>query len=169
MAKTRYSISTGAAVGLSAATAKTVLCVLCPAQFGIDLVGYEIGFDGVTASAVPVLVEICSSTAATNSTPGTANTTGTVNQVSGRAITAGFTGFYNKHFGADGPYPDRSAHPHAERGHDRAGLPGAQHPGHRGVQRVRDPLHRAGRGERQRHALVRALLTPCRPHQARPS
>jgi cytochrome c oxidase assembly protein Cox11 len=82
-------------VGLSAATAKTVLCVLCPAQFGIDLVGYEIGFDGVTASAVPVLVEICSSTAATNSTPGHEQHHGTVNQVSGRAITAGFTGFYN--------------------------------------------------------------------------
>jgi hypothetical protein len=94
MAKTRYSISTGAAVALAAGTAKSVLCVLCPAQFGVDLVGYEIGFDGVTASAVPVLVEICSSTAATNSTPGTGNTTGTVNQVSGRAITAGFTGFY---------------------------------------------------------------------------
>jgi len=95
MSKTRYSVQTGAAVALSAATAKSVLCVLAPAQFGVDLVGYEIGFDGVTASAVPVLVEICYSTAATNSTPGTNNTTATVNQTAGRAITAGFTGFYN--------------------------------------------------------------------------
>lgn len=95
MAKTRYSVSTGAAVALSAATAKTALCVLAPAQFGVDLVGYEISFDGVTASNVPVLIEICTSTAATNSTPGTNNTTATVNQVSGRSITAGFTGFYN--------------------------------------------------------------------------
>jgi hypothetical protein len=95
MSKTRYSISTGAAVALSAATAKSILCVLAPAQFGVDLMGYEVAFDGVTASAVPVLVEICYSTAATNSTPGTGNTTGTVNQVAGRAITAGFTGFYN--------------------------------------------------------------------------
>jgi hypothetical protein len=90
-----YSLSTGAAVALSAATAKTVLCALTPAQFGGDLLGIEVGFDGVTASAVPVLVEICTSTAATNSTPGTNNTTGTVNQVSGRSITTGFTGFYN--------------------------------------------------------------------------
>lgn len=90
-----YSLQTGAAVALVAATAKTVLCVLSPAQFGIDLISYEIGFDGVTASAVPVLVELCTSTAATNSTPGTNNTTGTVNQTSGRSITAGFTGFYN--------------------------------------------------------------------------
>jgi hypothetical protein len=41
-----------------------------------------------------VLVELCTSTLATNSTPGTNNTTATVNQVYGRAITAGFTGFY---------------------------------------------------------------------------
>jgi hypothetical protein len=54
-----------------------------------------VGFDGVTASAVPVLVELCYSTAATNSTPGTNNTTGTVNQIYGRSITNGFTGFYN--------------------------------------------------------------------------
>ena len=94
MSKTRYSVQTGAAVALSAATAKTVLAVLAPAQFGVDLVGYEIGFDGITASATPVLVEICQLTAATNSTPGTNNTTATVNQTAGRAITAGFTGFY---------------------------------------------------------------------------
>ncbi len=95
MAKAGYSISTGAAVALSAATAKTILCVLAPAQFGVDLKKLRISFDGVTASAVPVLVELCYSTAATNSTPGTNNTTATVNQVYGRAITAGFTGFYN--------------------------------------------------------------------------
>ena len=92
--RTVYTLSTGAAVALSAATAKTVLCVLTPAQFGADLLGYEISFDGVTATNAPVLVEICTSTAATNSTPGTNNTTGTVNQVAGRSITAGFTGFY---------------------------------------------------------------------------
>lgn len=89
-----YSIQTGAAVALAAATARTVLCVLSPATFGIDLISYEISFDGVTASAVPVLVEICTSTAATNSTPNTNNTTATVNQIAGRSITAGFTGFY---------------------------------------------------------------------------
>jgi len=44
---------------------------------------------------VPVAVELCDNTLATNSTPGTNNTTGTVVQVYGRSITAGFTGFYN--------------------------------------------------------------------------
>jgi hypothetical protein len=92
--KAGYSISTGAAVALSAATAKSILCVLAPAQFGVDLRQLRVGFDGVTASAVPVLVELCYSTAATNSTPGTNNTTGTVNQIYGRSITNGFTGFY---------------------------------------------------------------------------
>lgn len=95
MSKAGYSLSTGAAVALSAATAKTVLCVICPAQFGIDLLKYEISFDGVTASAVPVLCELMTSTLATNSTPGTNNTTGSVVQTYGRSITAGFTGFYN--------------------------------------------------------------------------
>lgn len=94
MAKAGYSLTTGAAVALVATTAKTVLCVIAPAQFGIDLKKVHIGFDGVTASDKSVLIEICTSTLATNSTPGTANTTGTVNQIYGRTITAGFTGFY---------------------------------------------------------------------------
>lgn len=94
MAKAGYTLQTGAAVALVAATAKSVLCVISPAQFGIDLKKVKIGFDGVTASAVPVLCELMTSTLATNSTPGTANSTGTVNQIYGRTITAGFTGFY---------------------------------------------------------------------------
>jgi hypothetical protein len=94
MAKAGYSVQTGAAVALSAATARSVLCVIAPAQFGVDLCTVEVGFDGVTASAVPVLCELCTSTLATNSTPGTNNTTATVNQTYGRAIAAGFTGFY---------------------------------------------------------------------------
>jgi hypothetical protein len=94
MSLTEYSVQTGAAVSLTAATAKTILAVIAPAQFGVDLRRYEVAFDGVTASAVPVLVEICYSTFASNSTPGTGNTTATVNQTAGRTITAGFTGFY---------------------------------------------------------------------------
>lgn len=94
MSKPRYSVQTGAAVALSAATAKTVLAVIGTASFGVDLMGYEVAFDGVTASAVPVLVELCYSTFATNSTPGTGNTTATVTQTAGRTVTAGFTAFY---------------------------------------------------------------------------
>ena len=89
MAQTMYSAEVGAAVALVAATAKTVLSVIAPAQFGVDLRKYRIGFDGVTASAIPVVVEIVSWT-----TDGTA-TGGTVVQTSGRSITAGFTTKYN--------------------------------------------------------------------------
>lgn len=95
MAKAGYKVSTSAAVALSAATAKTTLMVISPAQFGIDLMGWRVSFDGVTASAVPVLWEIVRSTNATNSTPGTGNTSETSNiqQIYGRSITTGFTAF----------------------------------------------------------------------------
>jgi len=96
MAKAGYTTGVGAtATPLVAATAKTVLCVICPAQFGIDLKKVRVSTDGVTASALPVMCEIMLSTLATNSTPGTNNTAGTVLQVYGRTITPGFTSFYS--------------------------------------------------------------------------
>ncbi len=94
MAKAGYTTSTEAAVALVAATAKSILGVTGPAQFGVDLKKLRIGFDGVTASAVPVLVELCYATFATNP-PGTSSTATTVDQVYGRAITAGFTAAKN--------------------------------------------------------------------------
>lgn len=95
MPKAGYKVDTSAVVALSAATARTALMVITPAQFGGELKKFRIGFDGVTASAVPVLWEIVRSTNASNSTPGTNNTTESANivQVYGRAITAGFTAF----------------------------------------------------------------------------
>ena len=95
MAKAGYSVSTGAAVALSAATAKTILFALAPAQFGMDLRGFTLSLDGATSTATPALWELCTLTGATNSTPGTNNTTATVNQEYGRAITAGFVAGYN--------------------------------------------------------------------------
>jgi hypothetical protein len=89
MAKAGYSAITTAAVALVAATAKSVLSVIAPAQFGVDLTKFRISFDGVTASAVPVLVELVLFT-----TDGT-GTAGTVNQVYGTTITPGFTTKYN--------------------------------------------------------------------------
>lgn len=89
MGKAGYTAEVGAAVALVAATAKTVLSVIAPAQFGVDLIKYRIGFDGVTASAIPVVVELVTWT-----TDGT-GTGGTVVQVYGRTITAGFTTKYN--------------------------------------------------------------------------
>jgi hypothetical protein len=91
MSKAGYSASTGAAVALAAATAKTVLNVIAPASFGVDLTKIRLAFDGVSATAVPVLVELCYSTQAAN---GTGSTSATVNQIYGRTILAGFTAFY---------------------------------------------------------------------------
>ncbi len=90
-----YTVRTSAAVALSAATAKTALMVITPSSFGGRLTKFRIGFDGVTASAVPVLWEIVRSTNASNSTPGTGNTSESSNitQVYGRSITTGFTAF----------------------------------------------------------------------------
>jgi hypothetical protein len=94
MAKAGYVTSTEGAVALSAATAKSILGVTAPAQFGVDLKKLRIGFDGVTASAVPVLIELCYATFATNG-PGTNSTSTTVDQAYGRTITAGFTAAKN--------------------------------------------------------------------------
>lgn len=88
MAKAGYTAATGAAVA-TGTVLKTILSVIAPAQFGVDLKKIRLGFDGVTASAVPILVELWLFT-----TDGT-GTAGTVNQVYGRTITAGFTTKYN--------------------------------------------------------------------------
>ena len=89
MAKAGYTASTGAAVAVT--TAKTILSVLAPAQFGVDLRGFELSADGATSTAVPVFWELCSLSGATAGT----GTSGTINQEYGRAITAGFTTLYN--------------------------------------------------------------------------
>jgi hypothetical protein len=97
MAKAGYTTVTGAAVALVTATPKTVLAVLAPAQFGVDLLGVKIGFDGITATDKAVLIELVLYTA-----DGT-STAGAVNQVYGRAITAGFAGKYNYSIEPTGP------------------------------------------------------------------
>jgi hypothetical protein len=88
VAKAGYTACTGAAVATGTAL-KTIISVIAPAQFGVDLKKIHFGFDGVSASAVPILCELWLFT-----TDGT-GTAGTVNQVYGRAITAGFTTKYN--------------------------------------------------------------------------
>ena len=93
MAQTLYSAPIAANVALVATTAKTVVGVLAPSSFGVDLRKLRLSFDGVTASDKAVLVEVCYATFATNA-PGTNSTSITVQQTSGRAITAGFTAAY---------------------------------------------------------------------------
>lgn len=94
MAKAGYACSTEANVALVAATKKAVLGVLAPAQFGVDLRGFEIAFDGITATDKPVLIEIATCTFATQP-PGTLSTSCTIAQVYGRSITTGFTAAYD--------------------------------------------------------------------------
>lgn len=90
MAKCGYSIQTGGVVALAATTAKTILGVMAGASFGVELQYFSVAFDGVTASAVPVLIEICYCTFATNP-PGTASTSVTPVQDYGRVIASGTT------------------------------------------------------------------------------
>lgn len=89
-AKCGYSATTAAAVALAAATRTAVLGHRSGATFGLEWVKGGIYFDGVTASAVPVLVEFCHSTFATNA-PGTASTTVTPVQTYGRVLASGQT------------------------------------------------------------------------------
>ncbi len=84
-----YGINTTSAVAL-ATVSKTVLGVKAHANSGLLWTHYSIGFDGVSSSAVPVIVQLCYATWATNS-PGTASTQRTASIVSGRQLTAGFT------------------------------------------------------------------------------
>lgn len=91
MPKAGYTVTTGGEVALVAATAKSILSVIAPSQFGIDLRSIEVAFDGVTASNEPVLIEICSSTQAGAGT----NTSATPLQAYGRAIAVGFTAAKN--------------------------------------------------------------------------
>lgn len=90
MAAVGYSCTTEGAVALSAAAAKTVIGAKAHANSGLQLKGFEIAFDGVTASAVPVLCEVCYCTWGANS-PGTNSTSTTPRQNYGRVLTAGFT------------------------------------------------------------------------------
>lgn len=85
-----YKNTTGAAVALAAATAKTCLGIKAHANSGLLLKKVRYGFDGVSASAVPVLIELCYTTWATNA-PGTNSTSITPVQANGRVLTAGFT------------------------------------------------------------------------------
>ncbi len=90
MTKAGYMCGTEGAVALTAATAKSVIGVKAHANFGLDLIKFRVAFDGVAATAVPVLIEVGYCTFGANS-PGTNSTSTTLRQVYGRSITAGAT------------------------------------------------------------------------------
>jgi hypothetical protein len=84
-----YDCSTEGARSLTTG-AKSLLGVKAHANTGLQVVGFRLGFIGVTASEVPASVELCYCTWATNS-PGTNSTSTTPRQRNGRVLTAGFT------------------------------------------------------------------------------
>lgn len=89
-----FVANTGAsAIALAAATAKTLLYVNGGTNIPASLSEFCVGFDGVTASAVPVLVELMGGTKASNSTPGTGSTSFTPLQMRGwaGALASGVT------------------------------------------------------------------------------
>src|SRR3954469_13604085 len=85
--------STEAAVALVAATPKTVLSAISPAAKDMVLVEMSVGFDGVTASATPVLIEL------TRSSQGAAGTSTAVTARQVRGISqATFAGTAGSNF-----------------------------------------------------------------------
>lgn len=86
-----YVVSDQGAIALTAATAKSILGVVAGTNANIKIVEFHVSFDGVTASAVPVLVELMSYDATTTGT----RTSVTIQQLRGATRTVQATGFYN--------------------------------------------------------------------------
>lgn len=81
-----YVVKTGtAATALVAATAKTLVNLISAATKSAIVVEMSVSFDGVTASAIPVLVDLGYSTQATAGTPGTSPAP---TQIRGRGTSA---------------------------------------------------------------------------------
>lgn len=64
MATPGYTVESNGDIALTAATAKTVLSVINAANSLIRIVEFAACFDGVSATAEPVTIELCSSTQA---------------------------------------------------------------------------------------------------------
>jgi len=97
MPQVGYALSNSAQVALAAGVAKTTLMLITPASHGVVLKRLTICLASVTPTDVSGMVELVTSTNATNSTPGTGNTTETANiqQIYGRviALSSSFTAF----------------------------------------------------------------------------
>lgn len=90
MTQAVFSAPTGAAVTLTAATAKTVLAWQAPAEHGLLWRGYDLGLTGVIATEPAVLVELCMCTFATAGT----GTGATETQECGRTVAVPGSAFY---------------------------------------------------------------------------
>lgn len=89
MSAPQYNVRTEANVATGTSLIY-ILGVKAHANSGLILSEASVFFDGATAGATPVLVELCYCTWATNS-PGTNSTSNTPQQKNGRVMTAGFT------------------------------------------------------------------------------
>lgn len=78
-----YTVTTNGDQALAAATAETVVMYICAANTPAKATEMSVSFDGTSASAEPVTVELVSSTQATAGT----NTAHTMAQVSGATRT----------------------------------------------------------------------------------
>lgn len=63
-----YTVETNGDIALSAATAKTIMSVINAANSLIRICEFGVSFDGTSATAEPVTVELCYSTQATAGT-----------------------------------------------------------------------------------------------------
>lgn len=86
-----YTVETTADVALTAATAKTVLSVINAANSLIRLCELSVTFDGISATAEPATIELCSSTQAGAGT----STSQTPVQIRGATRTVQATGARN--------------------------------------------------------------------------
>lgn len=86
-----YSVETNGAIALVAATTKTVMNVINSATGLFRIVELAVAFDGVSSTAIPVLVELCKSTQAAAGT----GTSHTIIQVRGPVRTVQATALRN--------------------------------------------------------------------------
>src|SRR6266568_3390393 len=86
-----FSITSGAAFAVTSG-AKTLLNLIAGATAAPPTVtAFGVSTDGVTASAVPILVELCASTQAGAGTPGTVGTTTQIRGYAGAGVASGCT------------------------------------------------------------------------------
>ncbi len=89
MTQAGYALSNNANVALAAATAKTVMLLITPANIGLQLKRFTVSLNSVTPTEAPGLIEIVRSSLAGAGT--TTSATANIVQNYGRAITHSFT------------------------------------------------------------------------------
>jgi hypothetical protein len=93
---TQIYTGTQSAIALSAATTRTCAAIVAAASDEVQLIEMAVSFDGVTASAVPVLVELCDYDVTSTGT----RTTGTPFQIRGQR-SAVSTAYFHSYTGAE--------------------------------------------------------------------